>query len=120
MPLKQMVVNGFDHGTKMTSTQILTNPNIKVVFIRIIGATPTGIRQTANEITFSNAFNWIISNKNKYNIILLIMLNLYYIIPSSLVLGATYLFVNKKNNQISITLPRRKLNVSSKDKFLLI
>ena len=68
MPLKQMIVNGFDHGTKMTSTQVLTNPNIKVVFIRIIGATPTGVRQIANENTFLNAFNWIISNKDKYNI----------------------------------------------------
>ena len=68
MPIKQMIVNGFDHGTKMTSTQVITNPNIKIVFIRIVGATPTGIRQSVNEATFSKAFNGVITNKDKYNI----------------------------------------------------
>lgn len=68
MPLQQMGANGFNHGTKMTHASILTNPNIKIVFIRIIGATPGGVRQTPNEITFVNAFRWILANKDKYNI----------------------------------------------------
>lgn len=68
MPLNQMSRNGFDHGTKMTSASVLTNPNIKVVFVRIIGATSTGVRQISNEETFVKALNWVNSNKDKFNI----------------------------------------------------
>lgn len=68
MPLNQMSRNGFDHGTKMAHASILTNPNIKIVFVRIIGATTTGVRQVSNEATFVNALNWVAANKDKYNI----------------------------------------------------
>jgi hypothetical protein len=68
MPLNQMSRNGFDHGTKMAHASILTNPNIKIVFVRIIGANSAGVRQTANETTFVNALNWVNSNKDKFNI----------------------------------------------------
>lgn len=68
MPLNQMSTNGFEHGTKMAHTAILTNPNLKIVFVRVIGATPTGSRQIANEATFVNALAWVLSNKDKYNI----------------------------------------------------
>jgi hypothetical protein len=64
MPLDQMARNGF----KMTHASILTNPNIKIVFVRIVGATPTGSRQITNEPTFVNALNWVLKNKDKYNI----------------------------------------------------
>ena len=68
MPLNFMSRNGFDHGTKMTHASILTNPNIKVVFVRIIGSTSTGVRQIANESTFVKALNWVALNKDKFNI----------------------------------------------------
>lgn len=68
MPLSQMVANGFDHGTKMAHASILTNPNIKIVFIRIVGATSTGARQVYNEVTVRNALNWVASNKDRFNI----------------------------------------------------
>ena len=68
MPLNQMSRNSFDHGTKMAHASILTNPNIKIVFVRIIGATSTGVRQISNESTFVNALNWVAANKDKYNI----------------------------------------------------
>jgi hypothetical protein len=68
MPLNQMSRNGFDHGTKMTSASVLTNPNIKVVFVRIIGATPSGAYQFPNEETFVRAFRWVYQNKDKFNI----------------------------------------------------
>lgn len=68
MDLNQMARNGFNHGTKMTHASILTNPNIKIVFIRIVGATSSGTRQVTNEPTFTNALNWVINNKDKYNI----------------------------------------------------
>ena len=68
MPAQFMSRNGFDHGTKMAHASVLTNPNIKIVFVRIIGATPTGVRQIANEDTFVKALNWVFANKDKFNI----------------------------------------------------
>jgi hypothetical protein len=68
MPLTQMSQNGFDHGTQMASAAISTNPNIQFVFIRFVGATNTGVRQITNESSFVNALNWVLLNKDKYNI----------------------------------------------------
>jgi len=48
--------NGFDHGTKMAHASVLTNPNIKIVFVRIVGATSTG------------GLDWVIRNKERFNI----------------------------------------------------
>jgi len=60
--------NGFDHGTQMTYLALINNPNMKIVFIRIIGNNPDGIRQVATEAAVYNAFQWVIDNKDKYNI----------------------------------------------------
>ena len=68
MPLSQMQKNGFSHGTQMVSALLQTNPNAKVVFVRIIGATSTGVRQVANEATFVNALDWVFKNKERLNI----------------------------------------------------
>lgn len=68
MPSEFMSRNGFDHGTKMTHAAVLSNPNIKIVFVRIAGATNTGVRQIQNEETFVKALNWVYSNKAKFNI----------------------------------------------------
>jgi hypothetical protein len=68
MPANFISKNGFEHGTKMTHAAILTNPNIKIVFVRIVGSTFNGDRQITNEITAVNAFNWVLNNKDKYNI----------------------------------------------------
>ena len=68
MPISQMLRNGFNHGTKMAHASVLTNPNVKIVFIRIVGATVNGDRQTTNESTFVNALTWVLNNKDKYNI----------------------------------------------------
>lgn len=86
MPLKQMSLNGFNHGTKMTATSVLTNSNIKVVFIRIVGATLNGDRQVTNEITVINALNWVIQNKDKYNITAVAMSQAHH----NLMSGANY------------------------------
>lgn len=68
MPIKQMQQNGFQHGTQMVSALIKTNPNAKIVFVRIIGATPSGVRQIANEATFVKALDWVFANKDRLNI----------------------------------------------------
>jgi hypothetical protein len=60
--------NGFDHGTQMTYIALINNPNMKIVFIRIIGNNPNGVRQVATEAAVYNALQWVIDNKDKYNI----------------------------------------------------
>jgi hypothetical protein len=61
-------LNGFDHGTMMASVFLATNPNVNIVFIKIIGNTPIGVRQPAGEASVSNALKWVKANASKYNI----------------------------------------------------
>ena len=68
MPIKFMLSQGFEHGTEMAVSAVKTNPNIKIVFIRIIGANSRGYRQSANEDTVVNALTWIYINKDRLNI----------------------------------------------------
>jgi len=68
MPASQITANGFDHGTFMTSVFVKTNPNVNIVFIKIIGNTSTGSRQNAGEASVYNALRWVKTNALKYNI----------------------------------------------------
>lgn len=68
MPANLISLNGFDHGTQMASIALAQNPNMNIVFVRIIGATPTGVRQITNPGYITKAFDWVIQNKDKYNI----------------------------------------------------
>lgn len=68
MPIAFMQRNGFDHGTMMASALVKSNPNVKFVFVRIVGASLNGTRQITNEKTFVSALDWVINNKDKYNI----------------------------------------------------
>jgi Subtilase family len=60
--------NGFNHGTEMASLAVATNPNVKIVFVRIVGANSKGLRQATGEATVYNALDWVIRNKDKFNI----------------------------------------------------
>jgi len=60
--------NGFDHGTQIASIAVATNPNVKIVFVRIIGANANGLRQSTGEATVYNALDWVIRNKDRFNI----------------------------------------------------
>ena len=60
--------NGFDHGTQMAAAAVLTNPNIKIVFIRIIGQNINYDRQISTEAAVYNALNWVYQNKDRFNI----------------------------------------------------
>lgn len=60
--------NGFSHGTQMASAVVLTNPNINIVFIRIIAHNSAGLRMPTTEGNIVEALNWVADNKNKYNI----------------------------------------------------
>lgn len=68
MPAVNLPAEGFEHGNQMASAAVLTNPNIKIVFIRVVGATVSGSRQIINENTFVNALTWIKFNKDRLNI----------------------------------------------------
>lgn len=68
LPLSIMSKNGFNHGTQMASVVVGLNPDVKIVFVRIIGNTAFGQRQTASEVTVTNALSWIVANKDRYNI----------------------------------------------------
>jgi hypothetical protein len=68
MPADIINLNGFDHGTQMASIVVKNNPNVKIVFIKIIGNKPNGVRQVAFESAVFNALNWVYANKDKYNI----------------------------------------------------
>ena len=68
MPENLIKLGGFDHGTLMTSVFVKTNPNVNIVFIKIIGNTATGMRQNAGEAAVYNALNWVKANASKYNI----------------------------------------------------
>ena len=68
MPANIIGLNGFDHGNEMASIIVQNNPNVKIVFIKIIGNTATGARQLTFESAIYNALNWVALNKDKYNI----------------------------------------------------
>ena len=68
LPTNVMSKNGFDHGTQMASIAVATNPNVKIVFVRVIGASTEGFRQSSGEQTVYNALDWVIRNKEKFNI----------------------------------------------------
>jgi hypothetical protein len=68
MPEDLIKINGFDHGTQMTSVLMESNPNMNVIFIKVIGNTATGGRQIAFESTVFNALNWVKANASRYNI----------------------------------------------------
>jgi hypothetical protein len=68
IPLQSITKNGFSHGTQMASAAVSTNPNMNIVFVRIIGQNINGDRQIANEQTIYNALNWVYANKDKFNI----------------------------------------------------
>ena len=68
MPAQFISKNGFDHGTQMASLAVAANPNVKIVFVRIIGSNPNGTRQVAGEPTVINALDWVYRNKDRFNI----------------------------------------------------
>ena len=60
--------NGFSHGTQMASIAALANPNVNIVFIRIIAHNSKGYRMPTTENTVAEAMAWVRDNKDIYNI----------------------------------------------------
>lgn len=68
LPAAQLATRDMNHGTQMTSIAIANNPNMNILFVRIIGNTSTGTTQSTTINTVPNALKWVYENKNKYNI----------------------------------------------------
>jgi len=68
LPTEILSRNGFAHGTEMASLAVNTNPNVKIIFIRIIGANPDGSRQITTDATLNLALDWVLKNKDRFNI----------------------------------------------------
>jgi hypothetical protein len=84
LPVDIMSAGGFDHGTQMASVSVTINPNVKIVFIRIIGNVPgTSQRQDAGFNTVSKALDWVNLNAEKFNIKSVAMAQANYSIISS-------------------------------------
>jgi hypothetical protein len=69
LPMKFLETNNFNHGTQMVSAALASNPNVNIVFIRIVGNTTKGGQQTYGLNTLVNALTWVNNNKAKYNIV---------------------------------------------------
>jgi hypothetical protein len=59
--------NGFYHGTQMAGI-IAENSNANIIVIRIIGMNANGTRATSNVSVMEKSLQWVVDNKNKYNI----------------------------------------------------
>lgn len=68
LPSNFISANGFDHGTQMVSVALQANPNLNIVFVRVIGNSRLGYRHPSGELTVVNALDWVINNKSKFNI----------------------------------------------------
>ena len=68
VPSECILKRDFTHGTQMASVAIANNPNMNILFIRIIGNTRDCTRQNTGINTVTNALKWVYENKDKYNI----------------------------------------------------
>jgi len=69
MPKALINLNGFGHGTQMTSTAIRTYPKLQFVFIRIIANSSSGARLSTSEETIVRALDWVYKNKDRFNFV---------------------------------------------------
>ena len=68
VPAHCIANRNFSHGTQMASAAIANNPNMNILFVRIIGNTKDCTRQNTRIETVPNALKWLYENKDKYNI----------------------------------------------------
>jgi hypothetical protein len=60
--------NGFDHGTLMVSAAVRTNPNLKIIFIRMVANSNTGARLNVSPTTVAQTLKWVLDNQTRFNI----------------------------------------------------
>lgn len=69
LPKEFLQAHGFNHGTQMVSAAIRTYPKVKILFMRIIANSSSGVRLITTERTVYQALEWVIANKTTYNIV---------------------------------------------------
>lgn len=68
LPVTSLNKSGFGHGTAMASAAIRSNPNMNIVFIRMVGQSRNYERQSVSESSIWMALDWVIQNKDRFNI----------------------------------------------------
>lgn len=69
LPATQLYKNNFDHGTIMSMIASTVNPNMDIVFIRIVPMTNAGTQGYYDDNDLNSALNWVLNNKSKFNIV---------------------------------------------------
>jgi len=65
---KLVVDKAMSHGTQMASIAVATNPNVKIVFIRIVGMSAKGFATTYTTKAVSQAMEWVVANADRLNV----------------------------------------------------
>ena len=68
LPKELIQSNGFNHGTQMVSAAVRTNPELRIIFIRIISHSSKGMRLAASIDVLKRTLDWVRKNKSFYNI----------------------------------------------------
>ena len=68
LPKELIQSNGFNHGTQMVSAAVRTNPELRIIFIRIISHSSKGMRLAASIDVLKRTLDWVRKNKSLYNI----------------------------------------------------
>ena len=68
LPKELIQSNGFNHGTQMVSAAVRTNPDLRIIFIRIVSHSSKGLRLTANIDVLKRALDWVRKNRSTYGI----------------------------------------------------
>lgn len=69
LPATQLYSNGFQHGTIMSLIASSINPDMNIIFIRIVTMTNSGRKGYYDENLVNDALKWVITNKTKFNIV---------------------------------------------------
>lgn len=68
LPPRFMANDGFNHGTQMVSAAVRTNPNLQIIFIRIVPNSISGSRLNVSQTVVALALKWVSDNKDKFHI----------------------------------------------------
>ena len=65
---KLVVDKAMSHGTQMASVAVAANPNVKIVFIRVVGMSHKGYANTYTTKAISQAMAWVAANAARLNV----------------------------------------------------
>ena len=65
---KLVVDKAMSHGTQMASVAVAANPNVKIVFIRVVGMSHKGYANTYTTKAISQAMAWVVENAARLNV----------------------------------------------------